>query len=500
MYEKPNLRFLSLISIFFIMAVTSISPAGDIIYVKQGGTGTSWADPYGQLQDALDAAAGDPNQIWVAAGTYYPTADYGLVIGDRGSHFRMINGVEIYGGFPATGNPVWEDRDPDMYDTILSGDENGGSNVDACHHVFYHPAGLALDATAILDGFSITAGNSNQEWPSPHSKGGGMYNYENHPTINNCTFTNNTASHGAGIWNEYSSPVLSNITFSNNSAFWYGSGMYNNEDSNPIVTNCIFNTNTAVAGGGMSNFFSDPTMINCTFRGNSVSQLGGGLCNGSSNPIIINCIFTGNTAYEGGGIYNFWSCLVDITNCTFSGNQASYGNTLACINWQQGGDPSTVQISNSIFWDGPNEIWNNDSSSIAITYSCIQGGWGGAGSNNIDADPQFVDADGDDDIAGTEDDDLNLSANSPCIDAGDSLAAGDILVDAAGNPRGVDNPSTPDTGNAVFGGAIVDMGAYEFQPGVDPCETADKADFDCSGIVDLADFAYFASKWLSGSL
>lgn len=127
MYEKPNLRFLSLTSIFFIIAVTSISSAGDIIYVTQGGTGagTSWADPYGQLQDALTATAGEPNQIWVAAGTYYPTSDYGLGIGDRGKHFRMKNDAAIYGGFPATGDPIWEDRDPNAYVTILSGDENG---------------------------------------------------------------------------------------------------------------------------------------------------------------------------------------------------------------------------------------------------------------------------------------------------------------------------------------------------------------------------------------
>ena len=63
----------------------------------------------------------------------------------------------------------------------------------------------------------------------------------------------------------------------------------------------------------------------------------------------------------------------------------------------------------------------------------------------------------------------------------------------------MDDPNTPDTGRDVFGGAMVDMGAYEFQPADDPCETADKADFDCSGVVDLLDFTYFASKWLSGS-
>lgn len=74
----------------------------------------------------------------------------------------------------------------------------------------------------------------------------------------------------------------------------------------------------------------------------------------------------------------------------------------------------------------------------------------------------FRDADGQDDIVGTEDDNLRLSAGSPCIDAGDNneVPSG-VTTDLDGNPRFIDDPDITDTGNGTP--PIVDMGAYEFQ-------------------------------------
>ncbi|MBA7546249.1 hypothetical protein ES705_38634 [subsurface metagenome] len=64
---------------------------------NKNGSGTSWADAFKYLQDALNIAElGD--QIWVADGTYYPSylAD---PTDSRSATFLMLEGVKLYGGF-----------------------------------------------------------------------------------------------------------------------------------------------------------------------------------------------------------------------------------------------------------------------------------------------------------------------------------------------------------------------------------------------------------------
>lgn len=123
--------------------------------------------------------------------------------------------------------------------------------------------------------------------------------------------------------------------------------------------------------------------------------------------------------------------------------------SFACTARNPGNFPSHVELINSILWDSANEIWNNDGSTINIAYSFIaQGRWPGAG--NLRVDPLLVDADGPDNIPGTEDDNPRLTGISPGIDAGDrDDVPGSDETDLDGNPRLVHRR--------------VDMGAYEFQ-------------------------------------
>ena len=522
------------------MSLTSASPCqAATIYVDSSATGandgSSWLDAYSNLQDAMyPATTGD--EIWVAAGTYKPTFDYGARLGDRGKHFRMENGVAIYGGF-AKGGDTFANRNPKQYETILSGDLLGNDNpatpvedlhndpnrTDNCYHVFYHRIGTNLDATAILDGFTITAGNANGiQWPHS-SSGGGMYNYYNSPTLIGCTFTGNIADNdGSGLYNFYSSPTLIGCIFTSNSTGDTGGGMFNAINSSPTVISCIFSGNSAPVGGGMYNLdSSSPTVISCSFSGNSADVFAGGMYNRLCSPIVIGCTFTGNSAGDdgggmfnsrsdtrvlgcsftgnsaddggGGGMYNGF-CSPIVIGCTFSGNSA--GDDGGGI-WNNGSNPI---LSNCILWNNKaystrKEIYNYASfkypSTPLISYcditGCLLGGaWdsymGINEGGNIDADPLFFDADGPDDMPGTEDDNLRLSVNSPCIDRGDpDYVAEPDETDLDGNPR-------------VLNGRI-DIGAYEYSNGPPTADAGEDivgyAWFDGFGVVEPNGFGSF---------
>ena len=185
--------------------------------------------------------------------------------------------------------------------------------------------------------------------------------------------------------------------------------------------------------------------------------------------MITNCIFSGKSAiYEGGDVHNQGGYITPIgsveggnltlINCTFAGNSAAEGNAIACDSmWQA--FPSDLQVTNCILWDGGDEIWNNDVSTITITHSDVQGGWPGEG--NIDQDPCFADP-GYWDLNGTPeeanddiwvDGDYHLLPDSPCIDAGDPnyiVEPNETALD--GKPR-------------IINGRI-DMGAFEYSPSI----------------------------------
>ncbi|MCK4658281.1 MAG: hypothetical protein KAV82_02060, partial [Phycisphaerae bacterium] len=396
-----------------------------------GGDGARWGTAFDNLHDAL-AVARPGDEIWVADGTYKPAG----AGGDRAATFQLINSVGIYGGFAGT-ETERDQRDGANATTILSGDLNGDdgpgftNNGENSYHVV---TGSGTDETAVLDRFTITSGNADG---SSHTYGGGMYNGNGSPTLITCTFTGNSAnSVGGGMYNSSSNSTLTNCTFSGNSSGNQGGGLYHNSTCNL-------------------------TLVNCTFTGNSTGSIGGGIHSDGGSITLTNSAFTGNVACVGGGIFSGGSS-VTLTNCTFAGNSAISGPGGGIFG---GGDWA---MTNCIFWGNTHNYSGTDEEAQifgtpppVISHSCIQGLDTFAGNNNIGDDPLFVDADGPDDIVGTEDDDLHLPGSSPCVDVADTAALPADTADLDGDgdtaePLPLDLDENPRVINYV-----VDMGAYE---------------------------------------
>ncbi|MHC4314781.1 MAG: right-handed parallel beta-helix repeat-containing protein, partial [Planctomycetota bacterium] len=335
-------------------------------------TGRNWFDAFNLLQDAL-AVAAPGDKIKVAGGTYKPDQGGGQTPGDRTATFNLIDEVVIEGAYGGFGEADPDARDIEAYESILSGDLQGNdgpnftNNADNSHHVV---RALISGGGAVLDGFTVTAGNA--VGSPPAGQGGGIYIVTGSPVLVKCTFIGNKAGRGGGASNSN-----------------YGS-------DDPSFISCKFIGNSAGVGGGMESQGGEPSLTNCVFSGNVSTGSGGGLLNmGESDATMTNCTLSGNSAVNGGGIFNTTvTASVEVLNCILWDNSDS------------GGSDESAQIHIAM-------------GTVSVDYTCIQGLSGGlGGTGNIGGDPSFVDADGADDVVGTEDDDVHLSEGSPCIDTG----------------------------------------------------------------------------------
>jgi hypothetical protein len=395
------------IPFLLVVAVLCVPVHAKVIYVDDnapaGGDGISWATAYTYLQDALaDAnAAEKPVEIRVAQGVYKPDQGASQTPGSREASFQLISGVALTGGYAGPGVLDVNDdsidpnmRQIDLFKTVLSGDLNGDDREDGglddsstdpnraenCYHVLI--AG-GTEPNAVLDGFVITAGMANGE-QFDQQNGGGLYNEGGSPTFRNCLFSRNVAEDGGGVYNAHGCPGF---------------------------VNCVFMRNEAVHIEAVS-------LLEANF--------GGGVYNGGlSNPVFVNCAFLENRAEYGGAINAWDQSSVELYNCTLSGNRADFGG--AFYNCADGSEGNVSRVVNSILWGNSAttsrpEILNcagNRSSTTTVTYSCIAGGYGGAG--NILTSPGFVSG-----LLG----DYYLSQasagqswSSPCVDAGSDTAS-----------------------------------------------------------------------------
>ncbi len=487
---------LALTFTFIVVLAHPVSADATVLYAKPGGLVTgpceNWDDAC-DLQYALTSAISG-TEIWVAHGVYTP----GIYMT---STYQLKSGVALYGGFAMT-ETVRDQRNWQVNLTVLSADIDGNDTTDPNgvvtdtnkihgNNAYHVLDGSGTNTTAILDGFTVTAGKASGDGVhEPTYHGGGMYiSSSGSPTVQNISFTGNAANgHGGGMSNE-GNAVLTHITFINNTTNNDGGGL--SIYGNPVLTDVDFIGNQSVIGGGLSvsGSYNHVTINQARFIGNrAVSGTyytdGGGMYvnqGEGSSLYLTNAIFSGNTStWYGGGILIFVGDL-HLTNVLFSGNWAGYSgggmdirqvapvltNVTFTGNWSTYGggiylNSSGLNLVNSIFWGnyGPygspfdKQIWI-DAGPLNATYTDLQGGYAGVG--NIDADPQFT-APITATVAPTTTGDYHLQITSPAIDAGDNTPV-IVTTDLDGNPRRVDVPSVPDTGYGTP--PIVDMGPYE---------------------------------------
>lgn len=325
----------------FLLVVSCIFavPASAQVYVDRDATGanngSSWADAYPDLQQAL--AATSSGEIWVAEGRYHPGS-----VGQSGESFRLKSGVALYGGFAGVETARGQ-RNVALYPTLLDGDlaeddtygtgsnwwqfqwtnfgENSGRVVDAS----------GVDASAVLDGFSITAGYGING--SASNQGAGLFILNGSPTVRQCTFRYNSYARGAAVYVDGGSPSFSDCTIRDGYNFGRtASGVYVDR-AQPVFTGCSFiNHYTVTLFGGNDGsavcawFDADTTFIDCEFVDN---QIGNWFAQGDPSGSY------------GAGIFNMGKLRVD--RCSFLGG---YGNGGSGITTYGG-----LELSNSLFFD-----------------------------------------------------------------------------------------------------------------------------------------------------
>jgi len=505
---------------------------------KGTNDGTSWADAFVDLQDALESPE-IPNccvaggcEIWVAAGTYRPDR----LTGDRLASFCLASCVRLYGGFVGVESELTE-RNWILNETTLTGDLAGNdipnleqgiqcytvSSVeypDSCDaHDLNHDGKVdesdlgteensyqvvktsGVNSATTINGFTITAGFGG-------SDGAGLYNGDGKPQIANCTFRANlVVGRGGAVYNDDGDPVITDSTFTaNRSKSNHGGAFATGGGGHVMIVRSDFTNNWSNVAGAVYSSGGAIDIHNTTFQGNHCTWgWGGALGIVNSNSVtVVNCLFSGNSGNGGGAIYSFNSDL-HVYNSTLVSNWSDRSNLGGAIYHNNG----NLILANSVLWGNLAKNGSIENAQVAayseaavIQNCCIQGcnEYCSGGSNgNFGDHPLLLDVYGADGLPGTPDDNPYPHPLSPLIDAGDNTAVpadfadldgdGDtderMPLDLAGHARFVDACATEDTGVADLPDYpdVVDIGAYEYQP----------TDVDQDGAIGLLDHSELTS-------
>jgi hypothetical protein len=163
--------------------------------------GTSWANAFNDLQDALDAVDYYNNirEVWIAEGEYHPSSSV-----DRNASYVLRDSVTIYGGFLGTESERSERvLDPSL--VRLSGDL--GILNDSTDNAYHVVKVDSLCGDCILDGLTISFGDANGV-PADATIGAGLL-VKGKILLNNLVIERNTTTmDGAAIYNSGANAIL----------------------------------------------------------------------------------------------------------------------------------------------------------------------------------------------------------------------------------------------------------------------------------------------------
>lgn len=250
-------------------------------------------------------------------------------------------------------------------------------------------------------------------------------------TLRRCVIRNNNGSGaigGGGV--KMSGGTLSECTVFKNDA--YNGGAINM--SAGALDRCTIANNTGFNAGGI--YISGGTVQNCVITNNTGSGIeGAGVYISSGTSVLRNCLVARNSGTKAAGVY-MSAASGSIQNCTVVSNVN--GSVTGGI-WMNNGT-----VANTIVYYNKGTTSNNVyKSGGTMTYSCTTPLVTGTSNMDASGNPRFVDR---------WSQNYQLTSLSPCIDAGQTLAAvtNDLL--GVSRPRDGDNN----------GSSAHDMGAYEY--------------------------------------
>lgn len=364
------------------------------IYVASDASGSnngsSWANAFTNLQDALDAVSADYDEVWIKAGTYYPNKDIGGNLSPSDSRTKVFY-IPTYitilrGGFNGTETLGFQSN-PSVNFTYLDGDLgilgdvtdnaysilkiNSGSadcigiyfrNADCTNAIGIGEAAVVNLSTSTANGdltrlFDCTFTNNYSGY-----RGGAVYCPNAELYVEGSNFTNNSAADQGGAIYSSNNVQLNGCYFSNNYSQYGGAIKIQGYQDNRVEF-CTFVGNSALRGAAIQAYNAQVTVNNSTFYENTDGGYGEFSIYDCGNFFVNNSLIThtaGNTTplfdvHNGNNVFAFSTCM---SNLTFPAS-----NTSNCTNE----DPLFVNAPTNLTLQSCSPAINN-SNAVSASY------------------------------------------------------------------------------------------------------------------------------------